>query len=242
MTRLIAPAANRIRPGNLAEYFHHWLDACLPGDAVILTCRVSGRLQDHRGNNQDQATRLRIECAKRRIEVAGVVMHVGPGWHPEWLARAVELAKRSGVTKLLARSTNRYLRHESYSKAAWQLQPTDHELRLLKAITGDLTLCTFLDPCATAADERKLESEWGLWANASTLRPSVRKRLLINDARELRDVGWPLRRIARELNVPPMTISDWLRSTGKHLYGSDSAKRATRNTFEDRVLPAQEIF
>jgi hypothetical protein len=72
---------------------------------------VSTRIQNHKGNLQDQENSHRAIVEVWEASVVGVVKYTGSGQDPSrWHWKAVELAKPQNA-KLLAETINRFVRH-----------------------------------------------------------------------------------------------------------------------------------
>jgi hypothetical protein len=147
-------------PGVPSRYIRSF-DAIQRGDKVILCCRVSGWTQDHHGNLDDMEASLRESAEARGAIVVDTVRHVGSGSDPYWLFQAARKARETRA-KLLAESTNRFIRHPRYhSKERPDLQARDCDLRWLASTTSGVELVTVLDPDATPAEERAIETRRG---------------------------------------------------------------------------------
>lgn len=151
----------RLRRGKASDYIQP-IDEIKPGDKVVLCCRVSRRQQRHGGNLADQEANLREVVATRGACVADVVQHTGPGHDPsDWLCVAAMLAERHEA-KLLAETTNRFIRHPGYHSVRWpEAQAREHDLLQLRRWTEGVTLVTVLAPDADWKQERSYHTRRG---------------------------------------------------------------------------------
>lgn len=146
--------------GRASLLIEHADTALVPGDKVILCCRVSERAQDHSGTLKRQERYARAEMARREIEVVGVKTHVGSGVDPSWLTSAAAQAERLGA-KLIATDATRFIRHPGYTNRDQSPQARDSELGDLKFATLGVPLVTLLHPDATSSECRAFETRIG---------------------------------------------------------------------------------
>jgi len=210
------------RPGRAAAYTTH--DRIRPGDAVVLACRVSSRQQDHTGNLTAQERYLRAEIAARRADVVGVVKYVGSGFDPLWVARAARRAKQHNATKIVAIATDRLIRHPDFKATGndWERNARAHtdDLEKLKWYAGSVELVTLMPPDAPLSECMALYKKIGQQIkNRKGGRPRKnspgykKERRLRNLSKVfwMRAVGYPVRRIARILDIPESTVRRWVR-------------------------------
>jgi len=190
------------------------------GDKVVLCCRVSGREQRRRRNLKDQEAELRQVAAERGATVVDVVTHVGPGWDPSWLAPAVETAKKCGA-KLLARSTNRFIRHPDYhSINNPDAQARDVDLEAMWRVADGEPLVTVVPPDAPPGDERSKETTWGQQQKGhkggrpTKTKPAgykkERREQQLNRVLKLHRRGLPLGDIVVLIGTPKSTTARWI--------------------------------
>ncbi|NLF72082.1 MAG: helix-turn-helix domain-containing protein [Candidatus Anammoximicrobium sp.] len=203
-------ASNCIRP----------IDDLRPGDNVILCCRVSGCTQKRRNNLSDQEANLRQAVEQRGAVVVDVVKYVGSGWDPSWLRKPARQATEAGE-KLVAESTNRFIRHLDYhSDNNPDAQASESDLEELRLWTLDVPLVTALDPDATPGQERAYEIDRGRRQKGKkggrprNKKPGEKKRRRekqLPRALRFHARGLSLGEIAALTKTPRSTVQKWIK-------------------------------
>jgi len=206
--------------GKASDYIGHAERDIKPGDKVVLYCRVSRHTQNRMGNLDDQERNLRREAARLgAIVVEDPILHEGPGWDAGEIMRAAALAREHGA-KLLAESTNRYVRSGEYhGDENPDAQASEEELQFLPIWTGGTVPLTVLDPDASAGEERAYETkrgqrEKGRRGGRPRTNPpgykTERRREMLPKVLELREKGESVREIAAYMGIAKSTIYDWI--------------------------------
>jgi DNA invertase Pin-like site-specific DNA recombinase len=208
-------------PGKGSDYIQHF-DSRIVGILVVLYCRVSGRMQDHRGNLDDQEAADRRWLEDNGATVVAVYRDVASGWNADrpGLMAALEKAREVGAI-VVARSTDRFIRSIDYTPENPQLQPTVEEYEKLRLATNGVTLATILPPDTPWQEIRGQQSKRGQEAKGQrggrpqTKEPGWKKRRQLANLPKLRWMVWlgiSHRRIAGWLNVPRTTIQRWIQN------------------------------
>ena len=151
---------SRNQRGTASDYIAPF-SALVPGDRVIIICRVSTRTQGKNGNLVDQKRFLRRELENLGCKIIGVVAYSESGFDPYWLGQAVRQAKASNA-KLVAETTDRFIRHPLYhSKRNPDAQARETDLGNLEDATDGVPLVTFLHPDASPTDVRSHQRKRG---------------------------------------------------------------------------------
>lgn len=211
------------------------------GDRILVICRTSRRTEFERSNALDQD-----EFLKQQIREAGAIhAYSYRFWGSvrgckdydadSWAEQAAYFARKHGATILLAESPSRFLRNPLYDpndEQARLLGPTRYGLEALRSALGaDLRLMTYLDPNASADEERSQQTKRGMRqksklggrpskANNHLTQRKPCKAIRVNllpIARNLRDKGHSYTQIATILNkgdespISRSTIIGWLK-------------------------------
>jgi hypothetical protein len=214
----------RLERGQASNYIKWSPEVLCPGDKVILCCRVSEASHDRLTNLKDQELNLVERAAKLGAIVINKVNYVGSGIDPYWLAKVVDKARLVGA-KLLAETTDRFIRHPDYhSNSNPNAQARNVDLEDLKKWTEGVVLVTDLHPDALPREVRFYQQHRGQVAKHSKggrpVRREWKKRRMkfIGKAKALRESGLSYRQIAGRLNelegmllnVTHVTVYNWL--------------------------------
>lgn len=211
------------RPGKASDYIDHIEDLVkeYPGLPVVLWCRVSGRMQDYKGDLEEMKARDRQELEKLGTDIVGDCQAVVSGWDEdrETLRVAARKARKAGAV-LLAESTDRLIRSKAFhTKRNPGAQPTVQEFEELLRATQGVPLATILHPDTPWREVRAWQAKRGQHAKGrkggrpSKKRPGCKKqKRLANRSKVfwMRLCGMSVRRIASLLKVPTMTVHDWI--------------------------------
>jgi hypothetical protein len=213
-------------PGKASDFIHHAPDVVGRGDPVVLRLRVSSYVQAKNKNLDDHEDRMRRAAEQLGAVVVGVDRHVGPGWDVSSIAAAAAMARKHNA-KILAESTDRFIRNPLYSKHRQWLRPRTVDLQELRFWTEGIVLATILPPDASSSDVRSSQCKRGQAAKGRKggrppeRRWKARRLARLEAARKMRDDGLSYREIAARLNamndgfpdVTGMTIHNWLNTT-----------------------------
>lgn len=224
MDRPRVSARRCLQPGKASKYISP-IEAIQPGDRVVLWLRVSTQWQE--ANLDDQEANLRRVVEERGATVVAVVRYVGSSCGGERaredlldrLADAAELARQHGA-KLLAESTNRFVRPTWYDSKLPKAQATELDLRDLQWATKDVVLVTHLHPDATPKQERAYHTARGQRekdrkGGRPPSPPKAGYKKLRRDELLPYVVGWhedglTLGQIAKKAGLPRSTVQDWI--------------------------------
>jgi DNA invertase Pin-like site-specific DNA recombinase len=211
----VACAILRNGPGKASNLIRQAKSEIKPGDKVVLCCRVSHCTQNHNGNLRDQEARLRRCMKKVGAVVMAVCTHVGSGVDKWSVLQAATEAREHGA-KLVAESTDRFIRHEDYhSSKNPDAQARETDLEDLGYLTRGVTLSTLLHPDATPARVRSFQRKRGQWAKGHKggrpLAKKKRREKLLPDVLRLHVTGKSCRAIAAMLGLPRSTVHRWSR-------------------------------
>ena len=220
------------KPAKASEYLHH-LDEYHkqhPNIRAIIYCRVSIRLQEDTTHNLDTYEKLlRRELKKRKIPVAvRCYREICGGWilNEDRLAlvHAVEEAKnhkgRKRTTVIIAASSDRFLRNIDFTTEEPDIIPTEAEFEKLIELTCDVPLLTFLPPDMSPKKVRGYQIKWGQKAKCNQggrprkKTPGYKKRIKeekLPTLKQLYKEDKTPSHIAKRLNIPYTTISDWIK-------------------------------
>lgn len=209
-------------PGKASDYIRP-IDELRPGQPVVLVCRESGWKQHRNGNLLDQLIRVRNEVESRGGVVVYEHSYIGSGWDPDIGSAVIEADKHGAV--LVAETVDRLMRPTDYHSVH---NPNavlrDRDLRMLRHLTWGLPLMTIEHPDAAPGQNRSRQTRRGQEAKGNRGGRPVKGRKAFRRkweplARELREVGWGLRRIAKEISrragcsISHTAVGNWLRQT-----------------------------
>lgn len=185
-----------------------------PGLRVVDCCRVSEYQQGHRGQLAGQVSDLQQQVEQLGANVIDCVKHVGPGWDPGWLYRALKIARATGAV-LVAETTSRFIRSGYFhSSRLPNAQATQADLDYLRFLTDGVALATVLHPDASPEEEMGYHRKRGQRATGNVggrpERKKNRRKRLTPPVIDLRQQGKSLAQIAKELDVPRSTIQRWV--------------------------------
>jgi hypothetical protein len=197
--------------GKASDYIQTW-DTVKPGDSVVLCARKS--FADKNDSLDDQEANLRREALAAGAKVVGIVRYEGSGRHPDWLCKAVVVAKKHNA-KLVAESTSRFRRNDFYSNRHQEAQARTCELEDLRYWTEGLPLVTHLHPDASPSEERSYQTRRrsNRKRGGRPSKPGYKKRRrarLKSKALAMRAAGKSLGEIAKQLGCPRSTIQGWM--------------------------------
>lgn len=204
-------ARRRGRANRASTYIHHAEDNIRPGDLVVLCVRVSTRGQKEHLPDQEKLLREFVES--RGAKIVGVVSKVATGYLPRsWLRGAVRTARRLGA-KLLAYSSDRFIRPPAYD-APRNATAIELDFEELLEIVGDVPLVTLLHPDTPLEELSKHRSDDG-HGKGSTRRQSKNIRLeKIEMVLQMHAEGVSLRQIETSTGVPKSTVARWIKTHG----------------------------
>jgi hypothetical protein len=215
-------------PGDARRVLRHADDEIQRGDRVVLACRVSERVQNHRGNLNDSERSLRKYVAARGATVVGVVRTVGSGQHATWVRRGAELCKEHGA-KLLAESTDRLIRSARFdTEDAPDAQANDQELGYLNVMLDGVVAATVLPPDAPARNVRSFQrrrgqvekgAKGGRPRNAVPGYKKQRRLEKLPEVLQLHAAGQSLGQIEDSTGVPKQTVREWIKKSAEGVDG-----------------------
>lgn len=191
------------------------------GARVVLVVRVSTPQQELNKNDEDQLQNLLTVASSRGLIVVDVFKHTGSGKDPSWLVKPASLAKDLNAS-LLFESTSRILRSEHFDpKTCPTARPTMLDLEGLEQWTGGVKLYTYLDPDASASEERHLQTRRGqLLKQQEGGRPPHRTYKKRDEQVKLAAVmaicqGESYRTVAEKFTVPASSLQGWVKKYKK---------------------------
>lgn len=177
------------------------------GTLVVLVCRVSSYKQNKNRNLQDQRNKLYGKVTSLGCIVVYEHLYVGSGWKP-FLEPAVERAHKYGAV-IVAESTDRFVRTRRYhSSKNPNARLSEWNLRILRETAEGVELYTVEDPDNAPGANRSAQIERGQQNKSKGGRP--KKMWRQERAKQLKALGWSLRKIGFELNVSHETVRKWL--------------------------------
>ena len=208
--------------GRASDYIHHLPDvlATAPDVPIVLWPRCSGRVQDHKGNLDEQEANLRREIERLCGRVIATFRRVGSGWMHEghWssLEAAADYAREHGAI-LVAESTSRFIRSVDWTTTNQQARPTVQEFEQMAQACHGVLLATIHHPDIDPGEERSVQTQRGQQEKGRKGgRPFKSKRSRREQLRprvqELHEQGRSIRQISKLLNVPKTTVDEWVKS------------------------------
>jgi DNA invertase Pin-like site-specific DNA recombinase len=207
-----------------SNFFRHLEDVMRKGCRLfVIYCRVSERMQNHKGNLRDQMKLLRSLIEYQGGTVVDVFGEIAAGWElrnePDKRSKlfdAIAAAEKVGAV-VVTESTDRYLRHPLYTAMDQDLQPTLRQFQELQQKANCVMLATLLHPDASPRKVRGHQSKRGQQVKGKKGgRPKKpghmkrRRKNLLAEVRRMREAGNSLGVIAKQTNVPKPTIQVWL--------------------------------
>ncbi len=166
----------------------------------VIVSRVSSVKQELNGDLQDQEDFLLYIACKTRLSFVQAFQHVGDGRDLAWLHIPLKTAK-SHKALILAESSCRILRPETYSKTRQRAEYTDKDLSKLERFLGryNIQIMSYLDPDCSYEEVRDHQSNRRNVEVAKVNRKE-RKKKCLNRVLELDKNGYSSRSIAKIVN------------------------------------------
>lgn len=217
--------ALRAKPGRASDYITH--GGILRGDVVLLWCRVSSREQDRTGNLRGQEHALQTAMLSAGARTVGVLPWTGSGQSPyARMSEAARMARKLGATKIVAVSTDRFIRHPDFKATGTEYErdarASSDQLEELVLWANGIELVTLIHPDAPLSECMAAHKRHGQKAKGNRggrprkrgpYQPSHRDRCFAGCSKVfwLRGCGYSLREIGTLLGRPHSTIQGWER-------------------------------